>query len=232
MVHLELISAGAAESMVRRLEPDIAGLGVRLHPTFGPVGVIRRTFTESSGCPLLITSEQGMGDLRALGYLDSAEVADLGTVQTAVAVRADDPVPDLSTGESLETALRSASVVYLPDPERSTAGAHVRRVLGELGLLGGGVFREEIHPNGATAMRALAGSQDTVAVGCTQATEILQTEGVVLAGPLPPPYDLSTLYQCALVRRRDPASEREAGRVFDLLTGSATRELRRSLGFR
>lgn len=228
---LELISAGAAESMVRRLEPRFADLGIELRASFGPVGVIRDAFVESSTCHLLITSEHGINGLRASGHLDSARIADVGTVQTAVAVRTGDPAPDLSSGDALAKALRTATVVYVPDPDRSTAGAHVRRVLGDLGLEGSDTPRADIYPNGATAMRALAASEEPVALGCTQATEILQTKDVVLAGPLPPPYELATLYQCALIPRRASGSER-ADRVFELLTGSATSQLREGLGFR
>lgn len=230
MVQVRLISAGAGESIVTSLTPDIERSGVRLTTTFGPVGAIQETFTESEDCLLFITSQQSMDDLAHAGRLDAREISDLGAVATALAVRAADPVPDCSTPEALERLLRTAPALFYPDADRSTAGAHFARVLADVGIEGGGGDRAEYYPRGAAAMRALAASDVEGSLGCTQMTEILQSPGVVPAGPLPAPHDLATVYQCALVRRDDATGSEEARHIFELLTGPATKPLRLSLG--
>jgi molybdate transport system substrate-binding protein len=89
--------------------------------------------------------------------------------------------------------------------------------------------RLKIFPNGATAMRNLAASSAARPIGCTQSTEIIGTEGVVLSGSLPQGYDLATVYTAAITARADKA---EAAQVLiGLLTGAEQHELRTRAGF-
>jgi molybdate transport system substrate-binding protein len=78
-------------------------------------------------------------------------------------------------------------------------------------------------------MRALADSKSRQPIGCTQATEILATPGVVLVSPLPTGCELATAYTAAIVTKsRVPA---EAAELIALLTGDAGRDSRERLGF-
>jgi molybdate transport system substrate-binding protein len=86
-----------------------------------------------------------------------------------------------------------------------------------------------IHPNGATAMRALAAANVRGAIGCTQITEIRCTPGVALVGPLPAEFELATVYSVAVsVAARQPALAREFAAM---IAGSAYRSLRENAGF-
>jgi molybdate transport system substrate-binding protein len=84
-------------------------------------------------------------------------------------------------------------------------------------------------PNGATAMSALAASKSARPIGCTQATEILSTPGIVVAAPLPPGCALATTYTCAVTGHA--AVPEEAASLIALLTSDADRDARRVLGF-
>jgi molybdate transport system substrate-binding protein len=78
-------------------------------------------------------------------------------------------------------------------------------------------------------MRALADLEGGRPIGCTQVTEILNTRGVSLVGNLPQDFALATVYRLGIsteARSPDPAR-----RLAALLTGEATRDLRRRLGF-
>lgn len=228
MSTVRVYSAGAAESLVRRLEQQCAADGVAVAATFGAVGAMRERFLADPDCHLFITSARVLSEMTDGGQLTPQSVGDVGWVETALAVRTSDVVPDISTVGGLREALSSAPCLYGPDPVRSSAGIHFASVLQDLAL--GPQANVRSSPNGATAMRALAGSDDPPgALGCTQMTEILQTPGLTVAGPLPAPYALATLYQCALVRRAEP--EDGADGLYDLLTGPSTAELRQELGF-
>ena len=112
--------------------------------------------------------------------------------QTAVAVRTADTPPALATAGDLRAALREADEIHFPDPELSTAGIHFAKVMRELGLWEPLADRLRPAPNGAAAMSALAASTSARPIGCTQATEILSTPGIVVAAPLPPGCALAT----------------------------------------
>ena len=145
------------------------------------------------------------------------------------AVRAADPKVTAPDQQSLRKALLAADAIYVPDTKVSTAGIHVVKVLTLLGIADEVESRLKIYPNGATAMRHLAGSRALKPIGCTQSTEIIGTSGVALSGALPPGYELATTYTAAVtsgaIRRR------EAQMLIDLLVAPDHRELRSRAGF-
>ncbi len=113
-------------------------------------------------------------------------IADVGRVETALAVRSRDPRPTVRTEADLREVLRAADAIFVPDIKASTAGRHVAKVLDQLGIAYEVASRLKIFSDGATAMRELAASAAQRPIGCTQATEIVATDGVALLGPLPP----------------------------------------------
>jgi hypothetical protein len=131
--------------------------------------------------------------------------------------------------EALRRSLLNANGLYLPDPERSTAGVHFVKVLRGLGIHDAVVSRLHAFPNGAMAMRELGQSRDEGLIGCTQITEINYTPGVALVGPLPVEFELATMYSVAVATTAlQPVA---AGRFARMLTGPEARELRVAGGF-
>jgi molybdate transport system substrate-binding protein len=60
-------------------------------------------------------------------------------------------------------------------------------------------------------------------------TEILNTPGTTLVGPLPKGFELATIYTCGIgTKGREPALARQ---FVALLTSATSRELRERLGF-
>jgi len=150
-------------------------------------------------------------------------------VRTGVAVRAGDPLPDLRDAAALRAAFADAAAIYIPDPERSTAGVHFVDVVRRLGIEEGVRARWRAYPNGAAAMRALADAAEPGLLGCTQVTEIRYTRGVTLAGLLPREFELATVYAAAPL---EGAREAAAARVLvEWLTGPRSQALRSAGGF-
>ena len=78
-------------------------------------------------------------------------------------------------------------------------------------------------------MRALADAADADALGCTQASEIVATPGIVLVGALPEPFALATVYSAAVATVA--ASDDLARRFIAVLGGAESLALRRAAGF-
>ena len=156
-------------------------------------------------------------------------MADIGMVETAIAVRAGDPKVRIKNAAELRHALLAADEIFVPDMVSSTAGIHVSKVLHQLGIADQLAARLKMYPNGATAMRQLAGSDAFRPIGCTQSTEIISTPGVELSGSLPPGCELATMYTAAMTTRA--TNTRQARALIELLTGADQRELRRRAGF-
>ena len=229
-VALKILSGGAAEGLVAALARDFkAQTGLGIDGSFGAVGVQRDKFLAGEAADLLILTGPIIADFAARGLIDADTVTDIGVVKTGVAVRAADPMPPLTSAEDLRNALLAAVAIYIPDPERATAGIHFAKVLTTLGIADEVAARLKTFPNGATAMRAMAMAADTNPIGCTQVTEILGTAGVTLAGPLPTGLELETLYTAAVCG--GSANADAALCLIEMLTGADAAGLRAHIGF-
>src|SRR5262245_6706016 len=193
-MQLRLLSGGAAQGLVEALTPRFtAETGYDIAGSFGAVGSMREKLLAGEPADLVLLTSAIIAELVRHGQVVAGSVSDIGSVPTAVAVRAGDPLPAIDTPDRLHAALLAADAIYFPDPELATAGIHFAKVLGELGIAGEVLAaKARSHPNGATAMRALASSRAQRPLGCTQATEIRNTSGLTLLGPLPAPFELTT----------------------------------------
>jgi molybdate transport system substrate-binding protein len=227
---LRVLSAGAAQGVVEAIrEPFHAASGATIDATFGAVGMLAAKLAEGECCDAVILTAAMIADLDRNSQLMAGTSAPLGRVRTGVAVRIGDAKPGIADRVQLKAALRAAPVVYVPDTTRSTAGIHIAAVLRRLGLAAELAPRLSIHPNGATAMRALAGSAQRDALGCTQITEIRFTAGVALVGALPPEFELATVYSvAATAAARNP---RLARQFAEMISAPSRRALREDHGF-
>jgi molybdate transport system substrate-binding protein len=227
---LTLLSGGAAHGLVSALAPQFkAQTGAEIDGTFGAVGAMRDKLVAGASAEMLILTSALIAELTKSGHVAAGSAADLGAVATGVAVRNGDPVPAIHDADTLRTALRGADGIYFPDPKLATAGIHFAKVLERLGIANEVAPRLRPFPNGQTAMAELAAVKGGRPIGCTQITEILNTKGVMLVGNLPPDFALATVYTLGICTKAHAA---DLARQFAaLLTGEASRELRRKLGF-
>jgi molybdate transport system substrate-binding protein len=180
-------------------------------------------------CDVVVLTATLLDELARAGDVRPQSIAPLGRVHTAVAVRQGDALPDVSTTAALHRLLLAADAIYLPDLERSTAGAHCAAMLRKMGV------QEQTKPklmpfaNGVSAMRELARSTAAHPIGCTQVTEIAYTPGVALVGKLPAEFELATLYSVAVATRAHHPELAE--RFAALLAGTGSGEFRRHSGF-
>lgn len=195
---------------------------------FGAVGVMAAKLREGVAADVMISTAALIGELQREGLLTQPSAA-IGSVETAVAVRAKDAAPAIGDEAALRDALLAADAIYVPDIVASTAGIHVAKVLQQLGVFDAVQPRLKIHPNGATAMRELANSPAQRPIGCTQSTEIIATNGLKLVGPLPPACALATVYSAAATTRAADAQVAKA--LIDILVGREQQAARQRAGF-
>ena len=227
---LQLLSGGAAQGIVGAIEEAFRlATGTRVQGTFGAVGAMRDKLLSGAPCDAIILTAPLIAELEVAGHVQAGTAVPLGRVRTGIAVRSGEPLPAVADGPALRATLLAAAGLYFPDPELATAGIHFVKVLRELGIHDAVAPRLHPFPNGAAAMRELARSTAGGLVGCTQITEIRHTPGVVLVGPLPAGFELSTVYTVAVCRRAEEPGL--ATRLAEMLSGPATRSLREAAGF-
>jgi molybdate transport system substrate-binding protein len=220
---VRVLSGGAAQGLVESVRGSFPH---GIEGTFGAVGAMRDRLLKGEPADVMILSRALIDALAADGHVRADSVRDLGTVETAIAVRTGDVPPDVSGRDALRAALGAASAIHFPDPEQATAGIHFAKVMREFGVWDEAASRLRPAPNGATAMRALAADASPRPIGCTQATEILSTPGIVLVAPLPAGCELATVYTAAVTAKSAASAASRA-----LIDRLATAPGKKRLGF-
>ena len=230
MTSLNILSGGAAQGLVASLAAKFKAMsGFDIAGEFGAVGAMADKLRLGTPTDIVILTAAIVAKLAEENLVVPASIADVGLVETALAVRANDPLVTASDAASLRAALLAADAIFVPDIKASTAGIHVAKMLRQLGIADEVEARLKIYPNGATAMRHLAASDAVGPIGCTQSTEIISTPGVVLTGSLPPGCELATMYTAAVVTAAVHA--RQAQALIDLLIAPDQATLRQRAGF-
>ncbi len=227
---LRILSGGAAQSLIEELAPEFRkDTGWSIVGQYGAVGAMADKLRKGEPADLVVLTTSVLDQLAKENLLQAGSVRDVGLVATAVAVRANDPVPRIGNADELREAFLRADEIFLPDTKTSTAGIHLVKVIADLGIMDKvkGKIRE--FPAGRIAMKNLAESKAPHAVGATQTTEIVATPGVRFAGPLPKGFDLSSMYAAAIPAKATNAAA--AQKLIDLLSADAQRGLRESKGF-
>ena len=225
---MNILSAGAAKGLLKTIA---ANTGIEFNGEFGAVGAMRERLDSGAACDLIVLTEKMIAELAALSIVDAGSVIALGKVRTGLALLAAAERARVDTAAELKELLANASRIYFPDPERATAGIHFMKVLKTLGLAESHRDRFATFPNGATAMRAMADAGDVRAVGVTQCSEILYTDGVQLIGALPGEFELATVYSAAITMHANADGRHDATRLLAALISASSAATRIGAGF-
>jgi molybdate transport system substrate-binding protein len=230
MSSLNILSGGAAQGLVGSLSPAFkAQTGFDIVGEFGAVGAMADKLRSGTAADIVILTAAIVANLAGEKLVDTASIANIGLVETALAVRVGDPQVVARDAAGLRECLLASDAIFVPDTQASTAGIHVAKVLSQLGIADEVAGRLRIFPNGATAMRELAASDARRPIGCTQSTEIISTKGVVLSGALPPGCELATMYTAGIAAKAIHAPEAQT--LIALLIGAGQQEQRERAGF-
>ncbi|MFT7474529.1 MAG: molybdate transport system substrate-binding protein [Verrucomicrobiales bacterium] len=228
VVQLRMLSGGAANGLVNKLHDTFRDqTGRDIDGDFGAVGGMRDRIAAGEQIDIAILTRAAIDTLVAAGRLDPDTVTDLGHVDTGVAVKTGSSHPQIGDAAALQRVFGSADALFCPDTKQATAGIHFATVLDRLGVRDAATLKE--FPNGQTAMATMAASDLEAPIGCTQVTEILNTDGVDYVGALPAPFDLSTIYSAAVASGAEAPDDARA--LIALLADSQNADLRRSVGF-
>jgi molybdate transport system substrate-binding protein len=227
---LNILSGGAAQGLVGSLAPAFkTQTGFDIAGEFGAVGAMADKLRQGTPTDIVILTAAIVAKLAGEKLVVASSMADIGLVETALAVRSGDPPVTIKDAAALRECLLASDAIFVPDTVVSTAGIHVAKVLAQLGIADEVAARLRIFPNGATAMREMAASDARRPIGCTQSTEIISTKGVMLSGVLPPGCELATMYTAGVATKAAHAAP--AHELIGLLTGAGQREQRERAGF-
>ncbi|MFC5498490.1 molybdate ABC transporter substrate-binding protein [Caenimonas terrae] len=200
-----VLAAGAAKAALEKIGPEFQrATGHTVAAAYDTVGAQRDRVLHGQQCDLVVLSDGAIAQLASAGRLTGEQRQFIGSVAVSLAVPAGAPVPDISTPEALKQALQQAPSIAYADPARgATAGTHFDKVLVQLGLRSALQPKLHLLPFGVDVIKDVAAGK--FALGVSQSSEILQHEGIAMAGPLPPPYALTTGYSAAVTSHKPAA---------------------------
>jgi len=207
---LKVLSAGA-------VEPALVGLadafrrdsGHQVELSFATAPALRRKVTAGESADILIAPPAVIEDFVKDGKVVAEGRAAIGRVGVGVAVRADAPVPDVSTPEALKRAVLGAdSLVY----NEASTGIYFARLLERLGIGGEVTGKTTRYPDGASVLEHLRkGKGNEIGVGAITEIIVYTKKGLKLVGPLPAEIQNYTTYTAGLMVG---AKSAEVGRAF------------------
>jgi molybdate transport system substrate-binding protein len=148
--------------------------------------------------------------------------ADLAKVGIGVMVKAGAPKPDVSSVEAFKQAVLNAVSVGYIDPESGgSSGIYLAGLFARLGIAGQIASKVRLKRGGGHVSDLVLSGD--VELGIHQMSEIVSTEGVTLAGPLPDAIQNFTTYSAGIGAA---VSDREAAEaLITFLTGAEVSQL-------
>jgi len=196
---LRVISGGAPQDGLAVLTPKFeAQTANKLQFTFMVLTALQQKLAAGEKTDIAIVPVPVIDKLVAAGVLDGAQRTVFGVLGVSVIVREGQPRPDISTPEAFRQALLAARSVVHATPTATPSGAHVAKLLDQLGIAAA-MQSKVIH------RPALDGGAELVAkgeaeLGIYPTSEVVHVKGVTVVGPLPAALQLKTIYGAAVVK--------------------------------
>jgi molybdate transport system substrate-binding protein len=195
---------------------------------FGTVGGLQAKLDAGETADVVVLSVPAIDKLDKAGALVAGSGRDVARTFVAVCIREGALRPDLTTPEAFKRMLESARAIATSDPAvGGSAGVHLVDVFERMGLTA--TMKEKGLPQQTGAEVARRVVEGRVDFGLTLSGEVASVPGAAIAGPLPPPYGLETVYCAAVVAG---STQKEAASAFiAALTAPRTRETWTRAGF-
>jgi molybdate transport system substrate-binding protein len=214
---VRVLAVRAPEVAIRNLAADFAKeTGHQVIFTIGSPAVVMQKIKANEVHDAVIVSEPAMDQLDKEGIVNPESRVRLANTGIGVVVREGAAVPDLATPAAFKQALMAAKSIVYGDVFPNQSGEKVEKILAALGILD--VLRPKIRiVSGHRNSQPLI-AKGEVEMGLYNLSEIHEGTGVKLAGPVPAPLQLVTIFEGALM---SDGSVPEAARAYIRFLASA-----------
>ncbi len=208
MATITSIAGGAPKPVFDRLGPVFEQrTGHRLNALYDTMRRIAARVAAGERLDVLVMPMNLLAAYIADGTVAAKGCTAIADIGLAVGVKTGAAVPDISTPDALRRALMAARTVVHAPPDATPSGAQSDKIIKALGLadaLSGRV----IHEAGLAGGIAMVAS-GAAEIGIFPKSEIANTQGVVVAGEVPGPLQLTIHYGAGVTassRAPEPAA--------------------------
>ncbi len=197
MATLRVMSGGAPKEIFRQLTPQFERQsGHKIDYVFAVMSALRDRLAAGEKADVLVMPTNILDEYQKDKIVRAEGRAVLGLVSINAVIRTGAKKPDLSTPEKVKQALLGSGAITHATPGATPSGTHMGKLVEQLGI--------------ADAMKgkiihrpALEGGVQLVAngeaeIGFYPKSEVVNTDGLTVVGPLPAAIQLTTIYGAAV----------------------------------
>ena len=197
MAKLRILSGGAPKEIFLKLTPRFEQRsGNKVEFVFAVMSALRAKLAAGESADVLVMPTNILDDYQKTGVVRAQNRAIFGLVSINAVVRADAAKPDLSTPDKVKQVILSSRAITHATPGATPSGTHMGKLIEQMGIADAMKSRIIHRP-------ALEGGVQLVAsgeaeIGFYPKSEIINTDGLTVAGPLPASIQLTTIYGAAV----------------------------------
>jgi molybdate transport system substrate-binding protein len=204
------MSGGAPKEIFRQLTPQFEKQsGHRVDYVFAVMSALRDRLAAGEKVDVLVMPTNILDGYQKDKTVRAEGRAVLGLVSINAVVRAGAKNPDLSTPEKVKQAMLGSRAITHATPGATPSGTHMGKLVEQLGIA-------DVMKGKIIHRPALEGGVQLVAsgeaeIGFYPKSEVVNSDGLTVVGPLPASVQLTTIYGAAVTAA---STAPDAGRAF------------------
>jgi len=200
MSTIRVLSGGAPQPIFKALTPPFErASGHKVDYVFAVMSALREQVATGDKADVLVMPANILDAYQKDGVVRAQGRAVLGLVSINAVVRDGAPKPDLSTPDKVKQAMLAARAITHATPGETPSGTHMGKLIETLGIadtMKGRMFHRSALKGGVELVRS-----GEAEIGFYPKSEVINTEGLSLAGPLPAAIQLTTIYGAAVTAK-------------------------------
>jgi molybdate transport system substrate-binding protein len=197
MATIKVMSGGAPKEVFRALTPLFEKQsGHKVAYSFAVMSALRDRLAGGEAADVLVMPTNVLDGYEKTGVARGPGRGVLGLVPVNAVVRTGAKKPDLRSVDAVKEALLKARSIVFPTPGATPSGTHMGKLVETLGLaeaLKAKIIHRPALEGGVELVRS-----GEAEIGFYPKSEIINTNGLDLAGPLPAEIQLTTIYGAAV----------------------------------
>jgi molybdate transport system substrate-binding protein len=193
MATLKVLSGGAPKEIFGELTPTFeAQSGHKVAYVFAVISALRERVAADEAADVLVMPTNILDEYHRNGVVRAEDRAILGFVSVNAVVRTGAAIPDLSSVDAFKRTMLACRAIVFATPGATPSGTHMGKLVEQL-RIAGAMQGKIIHRPALEGGVALVASGEAE-IGFYPKSEVINTEGLTLVGPLPREIQLTTIY--------------------------------------
>ena len=210
MATLRIFSGGAPKEIFLQLTPQFEQkFGHKVEYDFAVMSALRNKIAAGEKADVLVMPTNILDDYQKNGVVKGPGRAILGLVSVNAVVRTGAPKPDLSTPDKVKQSILNSRAIVHATPGATPSGTHMGKLIEQFGIadaMKGKIIHRPALEGGVQLVES-----GEAEIGFYPKSEVVNTQGLDVAGPLPAAIQLTTIYGAAVTAASASA---DAARAF------------------